>query len=68
MMDSAILLWGLLFSSIGVGYFMYGKRKSNPIIRYTGVALIIYPYFVQNTGVLVLMGVALLLVPSFIKR
>jgi len=28
-MDTASLLWGLLFSSIGFGYFLYGKKQSS---------------------------------------
>ena len=29
-MDTGLLLWGLLFSSIGLGYFIYGKRQQAP--------------------------------------
>ena len=67
MIDSSILLWGLLFSSIGFGYFIYGKRQSNAVVRYTGVVLMFYPYFFHNTTVVVLVGIALLFVPKFVK-
>ncbi len=66
-MDSTNLLWSLIFGSIGLGYFIYGKKQSNPVIRYTGLALMIYPYFIINTVVLVLVGICLLYVPRFVK-
>jgi hypothetical protein len=66
-MDSTNPLWSLIFGSIGLGYFIYGKKQSNPVIRYTGLALMIYPYFIINTVVLVLVGICLLYVPRFVK-
>lgn len=67
MPDSATLLWGLLFGSIGFGYFIYGKRQTNPVARYTGIALMLYPYLVSNVTGLVLIGLALMSLPYFIK-
>lgn len=61
------LLWGLLFSSIGLGYFIYGKRQSQAVVRYAGLTLMIYPYFISNTVILVVVGVLLLLLPRFVK-
>ena len=66
-MDMTTILWSLLFSSIGFGYFIYGKKQSHVVARYTGVALMIYPYFIQNTLALVIVGVMLLLLPKFLK-
>jgi len=66
-MDTATLLWGLLFGSIGFGYFMYGKKQSNTVARYSGIALMIFPYFISNTLMLVVVGVLLLLLPKFVK-
>jgi hypothetical protein len=67
MIDSATLLWGLLFGSVGIGYFIYGKRQSNTLVRYVGLALMLFPYFVADTVLLVLVGVALMFVPKFVK-
>lgn len=66
-MDTPTLLWGLLFSSIGLGYFIYGKKRSNMVIRYTGLVLMVYPYFIHNATVLFLVGVGLMLLPRFVK-
>ena len=66
-MSTSVILWSLIFGSIGLGYFVYGKKKSNVVARYTGVALMIYPYFIQDTLALPLVGVCLKLPPKFIK-
>lgn len=67
MIDSATLLWGLLFGSVGIGYFVYGRRQSNTLVRYVGLCLMVFPYFVEGTVLMVLVGVALMFVPKFVK-
>jgi hypothetical protein len=66
-MDMTLILWSIFFGSIGFGYFIYGKKQSHIVARYTGVALMIYPYFIHNTVALVIVGFLLLLVPKFLK-
>jgi len=61
------MLWGLLFGSIGFGYFIYGKKQSHPVAKYTGIVLMIYPYFITDNVALVIVGVILLLLPKFVK-
>ncbi|MEH6358824.1 MAG: hypothetical protein V7745_07530 [Pseudomonadales bacterium] len=68
MPNTAIILWALLFGSIGVGYFIYGKRQGQPVVRYTGIALILFPYFVREELAMILVGISLLLLPYVIKR
>ncbi|MFQ3220646.1 MAG: hypothetical protein ACI8R9_002448 [Paraglaciecola sp.] len=67
-MNSALLLWGVVFSSIGLGYFVYGKKQTNPLVRYTGVALILFPYFIDSSTLLVLVGLALMALPKVASR
>ncbi len=66
-MSEASLLWGLLFGSIGLGFFVYGKRQRAVVPLLCGVALMVFPYFVANTLVLVAIGIALLTVPYFVR-
>ena len=66
-MNTASLLWGLVFGSIGLGYFIYGKRRGNVVARLVGIALMIYPVFVDGSQTLVLVGIGLMLVPKFIE-
>ena len=67
-MDTASLLWGLLFGSIGFGFFLYGKKQSKPVPLLCGIGLMIFPYFVSNNFALVLIGAVLLAIPYFIRR
>ncbi len=66
-MDMAPLLWGVLFSSIGLGYFIYGKRQGAPVPLVCGIGLMIFPYFVPNSWAMVLVGAALMAVPYFVR-
>ena len=66
-MTEATLWWGLLFGSIGLGFFMYGKKQRSPIPMVCGLALMIYPYFIGNTLLLVAIGIALMAIPYFIR-
>jgi hypothetical protein len=66
-MNASILLWGLLFSSIGFGYFLYGRKQRAIVPLVCGVALVIYPYFVPNVVALVAIGVALTVIPYFLR-
>lgn len=66
-MDTSTLLWGMVFGSIGYGYYRYGKKRAHPVARYSGIALIVYSYFIASPVVLVLVGVALMALPYFVR-
>ncbi|MDA3877519.1 MAG: hypothetical protein PF483_10580 [Halothiobacillus sp.] len=66
-MDQAVMLWGLLFSSMGVGFLIYARSQRAVVPLAVGLALTIYPFFVTNVYVLVLIGLALSAVPYFIR-
>jgi hypothetical protein len=57
----------LLFGSVGLGFFVYGKQQKAPIPLVCGLALMIFPYFVSNTIILVVLGVALIMIPYFVR-
>ena len=63
----AQLLWGLLFGSIGLGYFIYGKKQRAVVPLVCGLALMVFPYFVSNALLLVGIGVMLAAVPYFLR-
>ena len=50
------LLAGLLFSSIGFVGFIYGKRMSLWKPMFLGIALMAYPYFIEDTILLCVIG------------
>lgn len=62
-MNQAQLLWGLLFGSIGLGFFLYGKKQGQIVPLISGLLLMAYPYFVSNTPLLVAIGAALTAAP-----
>ena len=66
-MDAGLLLWGLLFSSIGLGFFLYGKKQRSVVPLVCGLVLMIYPYFIPNVIALVAIGVVLIAVPYFFR-
>lgn len=66
-MNLANLLWGLLFSSIGIGYFIYGRKQDVLMAKYSGIALMVYPYFVTNSWFIVLIGAACMALPFIIE-
>ena len=66
-MSASLLLWGVLFSSVGLGYFIYGKKQNAKVPLLCGIALMIFPYFVSSTAVLVGVGAVLIVVPYFVR-
>jgi hypothetical protein len=66
-LDTSSLLWALLFGSIGLAFFVYGRRQRTVVPLTCGIALMILPYFVSNTVLLVTLGVALIAIPYFVR-
>lgn len=66
-MNESWLLWGLLFGSMGLGFFVYGKRQKAIVPLVCGLALMIFPYFVSDTIPLVGIGIMLMAVPYFVR-
>jgi hypothetical protein len=60
-MDSTWLLLSGLFSLIGMAVFAYGRKQHTATHTLTGVALMVYPYFVSSILALVAIGVLLLI-------
>ena len=57
------LLVSILFSSIGAGYVMYGKKQHQIVPVLMGLALCVYPYFLSNGSAIVIVGLILTAVP-----
>ena len=66
-MTTAVLLWGLMFSSIGFGFFLYGKQQRAVVPLVCGIVLMIYPYFMPNAIALVMIGVVIIAIPYFLR-
>jgi predicted membrane protein len=67
MEGSSLLIWGMLFGAIGLGFFTYGKRQKAIVPLFTGIALFIFPYFLSNVYMLLIIGVILVVLPYFVR-
>jgi hypothetical protein len=61
------LFLGVLFGSIGFGFFIYGRKQRKVVPLLCGIVLIIVPYFVPNTLLLFFVGAVLVAIPYFIR-
>jgi hypothetical protein len=60
-------MWGVIFGSIGMGYFIYGKKQRRGAALLSGFALIVIPYVVSNVFLLVMIGIVLMVMPYFVR-
>lgn len=66
-LDTSALWWGLLFGSIGLGFVIYGRKQRAIVPLVSGGALMVFPYFVSDTAWLLIIGVALIALPYFVR-
>lgn len=55
----AYIAGAILFSLIGMGFYVVGKRRHKARTKWLGVALMFYPYVVPLTWLLYAVGIAL---------
>lgn len=56
-----------MLSAAGAGYFIYGKKQRATVPFVCGLVLMVFPYFVANLLLLVLIGVVLMALPYFVR-
>lgn len=61
------LMLGVLFGSIGLGFFVYGKKQKAVIPFVSGIGLMALPYFISNIYILILVCIGLIILPYFVK-
>lgn len=66
-MSTSILLAGVLFGAVGVGYVLYGRKQRAPLPLLSGVALMVIPYFLSNAVLLFVLGIALAVLPWVVR-
>ncbi len=67
MNNASALMWGVLFGSIGMGFFIYGKKQKTILFLLSGIGLMVFPYFISNPYVVFFVGIALAALPFVIK-
>jgi hypothetical protein len=66
-LSASTLFWGILFGAIGLGFFIYGKKQQAIVPLVCGLALMVFPYFVSGTWLLIAIGAALTAIPYFVR-
>jgi hypothetical protein len=66
-MTTSILLLGVLFGAVGVGYVMYARKQKAPLPLVCGVALMVMPYFLSNAVVLFLLCAVVAVLPWVVR-
>jgi len=59
-MSAANLFASMLFGSIGIGVFIYGKKQASAKPMVIGILLMVYPYFISNAIALFAIGILLI--------
>jgi hypothetical protein len=67
-MNVSTLMWGVLFGSVGLGFFVYGKKQKAIIPFLSGIGLMLIPYFISNVLILVGTGIVFVVLPFVINR
>ena len=60
-MDPSTILASVIFGGIGFAAFVYGKKQSESRPMLLGIALMGYPYLIQNTIAQYVIGIVLTL-------
>ncbi len=66
-MNMATIMWSMVFGSIGMGYVVFGRQQRNGIALVAGLLLCVFPFFVDDTILMIVLGVALMALPWFIR-
>lgn len=66
-MNTSTLFFGSVFGSIGTGFFIYGKKQQAMVPLLCGLALMVFPYFIDDPAFLVATGAGLMAIPYFVR-
>ena len=66
-MNSTQLFLGVIFSSIGLGYFLYGKKQNMTVRFVVGLVLMVFTYFIESNALLDGIGLLFSAPPYFLR-
>jgi len=66
-MNATQLFLGVIFSSIGLGYFLYGKKQKMTVPLVCGLVLMLFTYFIDSTAMISVIGIILSILPYFLR-
>lgn len=65
-MNTTQLFLSVIFSSIGLGYFLYGKKQKMTVPLVCGLVLMLFTYFIDSTAMISVIGIILSILPYFL--
>jgi hypothetical protein len=65
--DTSMLLWGVIFGSVGLGFIIYGRKQQAVVPLVAGIALFVVPYVISSLYLLLLVGIILVALPYFVR-
>ena len=65
--NGPVFIMGLVLGTVGLGYFMYGKKAQKALPLACGLGLMVFPYFVSDMTWLIVAGSALGVVPWIVR-
>ena len=67
-MTMSVILLAILFGLVGTGYVMYAKNAGELFPALFGIGLMVFPYFITNVWILLIVGVALMAGPFLLRN
>jgi hypothetical protein len=66
-MNTSTLVGGVVFGSLGLGFFVYGKKQKAVMPLICGLGLMLLPYLISNIYLMILSGFVMTAAPFLIK-
>jgi len=63
----SVLFWGIILGSIGMGYFVYGKKQGTFLPLLCGLGLMVLPYVFTNLSLLLVVSLVLVVLPFVLR-
>jgi len=67
MENTTHLIWAMVFGAFGLGFLVYARKQRAVVPLIIGIALFIFPYFIPNVYMLVVVGSVLVALPYFVR-
>jgi hypothetical protein len=67
-MDTTSLMLSMLYGTIGLGFFTYGKKAARLVPMIAGASLMFCPYLISNNIILTFVCIALAATPFILRN
>jgi len=67
-MDPASIIAAFILGTIGIGYFIYGKKQASASALFAGILLNLLPLMISNLVALYALGLFLMVMPIAVHK